>query len=411
MPIKSLRNWFDPDIVGRKRYEIQQLLLRLMEEQNIDVSSLKLPSLNLSVHSGDDSNDEYDYDEEDYFDDEDDFEDDDIEDADDDGEGDLNHPFDYQGLEGIGGDVGGGCHEGRSFRGPSLKRMYTLQDQHHRQHTQQRRLRSHQQSASEAEYMNEVVADDEDDLEGYDDDGSRDFELYGAEFDVENEDSHEEDMDANEAIGDADLYQDLDDIDEPKTCQRADSSGIPSRSRGTGRVPPADRGRRLVPPPGKATRHAQNPQLVSYDDDDDDEEDVEGVDEGICGGLVNEDDDDVEDLQHVDDDEDEVVHGLGEVIEEDETADAESERQLALANERLCGLNPESVTVSLMPRHTTTAAKNANSPGINPTAAPGTPSTAGERSQSLDALKAARPFGDIESADSPCSVSKKFRSN
>lgn len=348
----------------------------------------------MSVRSGDDSNEDYDFGDDDYYDDDDDqddFEDDD--DMDDvDGDGDLNHPFQY--------DISGDCHDGRTFRGQNLKRIYTLQNER----SQQRRLRSHQQSAREAAYMNEVVADDEDDLEGYDDDASRDFGLYGEEFDVHSEDSHDEDVDANEVLGDADLYEDLDEMDDvPKRRSRAanaDSSGFPSRSRGTVALPPAGRGRRSAPPPGKATRRMPNPQLVSYDDDDDDEEDVDAVD----GGLVHEDDA----LHHVDDgEEDEVEDGLCGMIEEDEAADAECERQLALANERLCGLNPESVTVSLMPRQTPASAKKANSPS-NPSTAS---SATSERSQSLDALKAARPFGEIESTDSPCSLSKKFRSN
>ncbi|KAL1131398.1 hypothetical protein AAG570_011015 [Ranatra chinensis] len=47
MPIKMLRDWFTADIVSRKRYEIQQLLHKLMEEQNIDVMRLNLPFLGL----------------------------------------------------------------------------------------------------------------------------------------------------------------------------------------------------------------------------------------------------------------------------------------------------------------------------------------------------------------------------
>ncbi|KAK9498499.1 hypothetical protein O3M35_003121 [Rhynocoris fuscipes] len=47
MPIKELKDWFTPDIVSRKRYEIQQLLHRLMEEQNVDIARLNLPNLGL----------------------------------------------------------------------------------------------------------------------------------------------------------------------------------------------------------------------------------------------------------------------------------------------------------------------------------------------------------------------------
>ncbi|XP_073983453.1 sentrin-specific protease 6-like isoform X2 [Rhodnius prolixus] len=47
MPIKMLKDWFTPEVVSRKRYEIQQLLHRLMEEQNVDISRLNLPNLGL----------------------------------------------------------------------------------------------------------------------------------------------------------------------------------------------------------------------------------------------------------------------------------------------------------------------------------------------------------------------------
>lgn len=42
-----LKDWFTPEVVSRKRYEIQQLLHRLMEEQNVDISRLNLPNLGL----------------------------------------------------------------------------------------------------------------------------------------------------------------------------------------------------------------------------------------------------------------------------------------------------------------------------------------------------------------------------
>ena len=42
-----LKTWFTPDLVSRKRFEIQQLLHKLMEEQNIDASRLNLPFLGL----------------------------------------------------------------------------------------------------------------------------------------------------------------------------------------------------------------------------------------------------------------------------------------------------------------------------------------------------------------------------
>ncbi|XP_075233482.1 uncharacterized protein LOC142331448 isoform X2 [Lycorma delicatula] len=47
VPIKMLQNWFTADEVSRKRFEIQQLLHRLMEEQKVDRSLLNLPDLNL----------------------------------------------------------------------------------------------------------------------------------------------------------------------------------------------------------------------------------------------------------------------------------------------------------------------------------------------------------------------------
>uniref|UniRef100_A0A1B6JN05 Ubiquitin-like protease family profile domain-containing protein n=1 Tax=Homalodisca liturata TaxID=320908 RepID=A0A1B6JN05_9HEMI len=47
IPIKQLQDWFKADIVSRKRYDIQQLLHRLMQEQGIDIEALNLPLLNL----------------------------------------------------------------------------------------------------------------------------------------------------------------------------------------------------------------------------------------------------------------------------------------------------------------------------------------------------------------------------
>lgn len=55
LPIKALRHWFSPELVSRKRYEIQQLLHRLMEEQNIDTENLHLPNLHLSSEPSDES--------------------------------------------------------------------------------------------------------------------------------------------------------------------------------------------------------------------------------------------------------------------------------------------------------------------------------------------------------------------
>lgn len=69
----NLRKWFPCGRVSTKRYEIQQLLLRLMDEQNINVENLRLPPLNLtprhrrSYYDTDDMDEfgEMDYDEED----------------------------------------------------------------------------------------------------------------------------------------------------------------------------------------------------------------------------------------------------------------------------------------------------------------------------------------------------------
>ncbi|XP_024083662.1 uncharacterized protein LOC106662776 isoform X5 [Cimex lectularius] len=52
MPIKMLKEWFPTDIVARKRYDIQQLLHKLMEEQKVDISRLNLPQLNLHPDGG-----------------------------------------------------------------------------------------------------------------------------------------------------------------------------------------------------------------------------------------------------------------------------------------------------------------------------------------------------------------------
>ncbi|BES92990.1 Ulp1 protease family, C-terminal catalytic domain [Nesidiocoris tenuis] len=48
MPIKELVNWFDVEVVNRKRFEIQQLLHKLMDEQKVDVARLNLPDLELN---------------------------------------------------------------------------------------------------------------------------------------------------------------------------------------------------------------------------------------------------------------------------------------------------------------------------------------------------------------------------
>lgn len=74
IPIKQLQDWFQAEIVSRKRYEIQQLLHRLMQEQNIDIDLLNLPLLNLKPgcnslmeYSGTEDEEEEEVDEEDHM--------------------------------------------------------------------------------------------------------------------------------------------------------------------------------------------------------------------------------------------------------------------------------------------------------------------------------------------------------
>lgn len=415
-----MRNWFDPDIVGNKRYEIQQLLLRLMVEQNIDVDSLKLPPLNLSVHSGDDSNDEFedgyddldDDDEDGYYDedgDDDEMDDEDLEDDDvgDEHDGDLDHPFDYRNLEDTGDDVEVGNLRRRTFRASCKReRMYPFPDQPRRLR-QPRRHAPQPLSGDEPDYVdnNDLIYDDE--FEGYDDvddDSRSNFELYGAEFDVDNEDSPEEQVDANAAISDADIvYQGLDNVDVMKTRKRSADPGNSGTLRRSCRgISPTSRGRmEVAATPGKGMQRERSAQLVNYDDDDD------NIDDEVSGGLVNDDEaEGVEGLQTVDDGED--VRGLEELIEGDEkvkTDDEDSRRRLASANERLCALNPDSVTVSVTRCRSANLAKDSSIPATNSISPP-----AGDRN-TIASLKAARPFGDIESSDSPCSSAKKFRPN
>ncbi|KAJ9576151.1 hypothetical protein L9F63_006973, partial [Diploptera punctata] len=45
LPMKNLVNWFSEELVSRKREEIQKLLLRLLEKNNVDIESLNLPKL------------------------------------------------------------------------------------------------------------------------------------------------------------------------------------------------------------------------------------------------------------------------------------------------------------------------------------------------------------------------------
>ncbi|CAH1394127.1 unnamed protein product [Nezara viridula] len=67
MPIRSIKEWFTTEEVNRKRYDIMQLLLSLMKEQNVDIPRLNLPFLNLtpfSHYDGDEEGMEGDFEEE-----------------------------------------------------------------------------------------------------------------------------------------------------------------------------------------------------------------------------------------------------------------------------------------------------------------------------------------------------------
>jgi hypothetical protein len=46
--MKNLVEWFPEDVVSRKREEIQKLLLRLLEKNNVNIESLNLPKLSFS---------------------------------------------------------------------------------------------------------------------------------------------------------------------------------------------------------------------------------------------------------------------------------------------------------------------------------------------------------------------------
>jgi hypothetical protein len=46
--MKNLVEWFSEDVVSRKREEIQKLLLRLLEKNNVNIESLNLPKLSFS---------------------------------------------------------------------------------------------------------------------------------------------------------------------------------------------------------------------------------------------------------------------------------------------------------------------------------------------------------------------------
>jgi hypothetical protein len=46
--MKNLVEWFSEDVVSRKREEIQKLLLRLLERNNVNIESLNLPKLSFS---------------------------------------------------------------------------------------------------------------------------------------------------------------------------------------------------------------------------------------------------------------------------------------------------------------------------------------------------------------------------
>jgi hypothetical protein len=46
--MKNLVEWFPEDVVSRKREEIQKLLLKLLERNNVNIESLNLPKLSFS---------------------------------------------------------------------------------------------------------------------------------------------------------------------------------------------------------------------------------------------------------------------------------------------------------------------------------------------------------------------------
>jgi hypothetical protein len=46
--MKNLVEWFSEDVVSRKREEIQKLLLRLLERNNVNIESLNLPKLSFT---------------------------------------------------------------------------------------------------------------------------------------------------------------------------------------------------------------------------------------------------------------------------------------------------------------------------------------------------------------------------
>jgi hypothetical protein len=50
LPMRNLVNWFSEDVVNRKREEIQKLLLRLLEKNNVNIESLNLPKLSFACN-------------------------------------------------------------------------------------------------------------------------------------------------------------------------------------------------------------------------------------------------------------------------------------------------------------------------------------------------------------------------
>ncbi|PSN57920.1 hypothetical protein C0J52_00233 [Blattella germanica] len=66
LPLKNLVTWFSEELVSGKREEIQKLLLRLLEKNNVDIESLNLPKLSFSGNQSgsetqDDESDEDEY--------------------------------------------------------------------------------------------------------------------------------------------------------------------------------------------------------------------------------------------------------------------------------------------------------------------------------------------------------------
>lgn len=166
IPIKTLGRWFHAETVSIKRYHIQQLLLKLMEEQKINVHALHLPELNLSPR--------YRY------------------------ESDTDDMDDYEACYDEEDDDEGEEYEGEEYEDDEYVVSYDEIEEHDAQ-TRQRFI-------TEEEY-----------IEDEDEDGESRYAVFDPE-DQEESDSHEELSD------DDDAYKDLDELDEgermPSSRQR-----------------------------------------------------------------------------------------------------------------------------------------------------------------------------------------------